>query len=92
MEAAYTYILSITCRFDGHQGAVNDVAFNATGDVMISASDDQGVGVWVPLIRGEFQHVKAHSGPVRSIAFNPTQQDYFMSASDDKTVKVIDRN
>lgn len=64
------------------------MTFNSTGDLILSASDDLSIGIWVPLIRGEFRYLRGHSAPVRSVAFNPVQRDYFISASDDKTVKV----
>lgn len=55
---------------------------------MVSASDDNTVRVWVPLIKGEFVSVKAHSAAVRSACFNPVNTAQFVTCSNDKTIKL----
>lgn len=55
---------------------------------MISASNDCTVRVWVPIIKGEFISIKAHSSAVQSACFNPVNSSQFASCSNDKTIKL----
>lgn len=58
------------------------------GDLMISASDDSTVRVWVPIIKGEFLSIKAHSAAVRTACFNPVNSSQFATGSNDKSIKI----
>lgn len=75
-------------RFEGHAAAINEVALSRDGDLMISASDDNTVRVWVPIIKGEFLSIKAHSAAVRSACFNPVNSSQFATCSNDKCIKI----
>ncbi|ODN02101.1 POC1 centriolar protein A [Orchesella cincta] len=75
-------------RFEGHEKPVNEVALSKDGDLMISASDDSTVRIWVPIIKGDFLSLKAHSAAVQSACFNPVETSQFATCSNDKSVKL----
>lgn len=38
--------LSLYAKLEGHEGCVNAVEFNSTGDILVSGSDDRQVMFW----------------------------------------------
>jgi WD40 repeat protein len=67
---------------------VNEVGLSKYGDLMISASDDCTVRIWVPTINGQYLIVKGHNGAVKTACFNPVDSTMFATGSNDKTVKL----
>jgi WD40 repeat protein len=75
--------------FRGHDREVTNVAFDAQGKRLASASWDGTVKVWDPDRGREVYTLRGHAGPIESVAFSPDCQR-LASASHDKTVKVWD--
>jgi centriolar protein POC1 len=79
-------------KFQGHTGAVTDVAINDRGTLIASCSRDHTVRIWENNAQAKdlTQNSKLkHSGPVKSIAFN-SDGSLLVSAGDDKLVKIWD--
>lgn len=38
--------LDVLCKLDKHRGCVNTVCFNASGDILVSGSDDRKIILW----------------------------------------------
>lgn len=74
--------------FVGHRGAVNDIQFSETGDLMTSGADDGTIRVWVPRVGGEVRSFKGHTARVQSVCFNPRSSEMIATASNDKTIKL----
>jgi WD40 repeat protein len=55
-------------RLDGHTVRVNDIAFDRTGDVLVSGGDDRSVIVWDPT-NGEIIDRTRHQAAILSTAF-----------------------
>ncbi|KAG0012653.1 hypothetical protein BGZ80_011600 [Entomortierella chlamydospora] len=76
----------------GHSGCVNDLSFSATGDHIVSGSNDNTIQVWSVetgnCIRTLLGHTdEGHDGCVCSVTFSPNG-DQIASGSDDKTVRL----
>ena len=74
-------------RYIGHSDAVNAVAYDATNNLVASASSDKTVRLWRPTAEGRSTVLKAHTAAVRCCAFAPSGR-LLATASDDKSVKV----
>ncbi|KAE8666774.1 WD and tetratricopeptide repeat protein, putative isoform 5 [Hibiscus syriacus] len=46
MHSSLIHRLSIEQELEGHQGCVNDVAWNSNGSLLISGSDDKRINIW----------------------------------------------
>ena len=71
-----------------HTAAVRSVAFNATGEILASASDDRTVQLWNR--QQNFAtaiSLNGHTQSVRALSFSPDGQT-LASASDDQTVRL----
>ncbi|GAB4227923.1 MAG: hypothetical protein Kow00121_56710 [Elainellaceae cyanobacterium] len=79
-------------RLVGHEQAINGLRFNATGQQLASASDDQTVRLWSA--EGELLNTfRGHTNRVNSVVFSPDDR-LLASASDDRTIKLwaVDSN
>jgi WD40 repeat protein len=84
-------------NIETHRGSVNSVAFNNTGDYLVTGSDDMTAKVWRLLpdspdspenaIESCVATLNGHSGSVSSVAFNNTG-DYLVTGSHDGTAKL----
>ncbi len=75
----------------GHSGAVNDLAFNPTNDVLITADEDNFVHLWqVDLeagAEGEIAIFGGHTSPVRKLDVSDDGQ-FIVTGAADGTVRV----
>ncbi len=74
-----------------HHRAVNSVAFNPTGTLLASGSEDKSVRLWDPLTGEQKAVLFGHSGQVLGVSFSPTGT-LIASASVDSTVRLWDAN
>ena len=75
-------------KFTGHKGAVNEVAINALGNTIASASNDETVRLWHNTVKGNYTVIKGHSAPIRSVDFS-SDSKYLLTGSNDKIIKVF---
>ncbi|XP_033222303.1 lissencephaly-1 homolog isoform X2 [Belonocnema kinseyi] len=72
----------------GHTDSVQDIAFDATGKLLVSCSSDMSIKLWD--FSQSFSCIKTmhgHDHNVASVTFMP-QGDFIVSASRDKTIKI----
>ena len=74
-------------RFEGHEGWVSSVAFNADGQHLVSGSRDNTVRLWSVATGREVKRFEGHEGWVSSVAFNADGQ-HLVSGSRDNTVRL----
>ncbi|KAG2494495.1 hypothetical protein HYH03_007264 [Edaphochlamys debaryana] len=72
-----------------HHRAVNSVAFNPSGTLLVSGSEDKSVRVWDPLTGEQKAVLFGHTGQVLGVAFSSNGQ-LIASGSVDSTVRVWD--
>lgn len=70
----------------GHTDAINDIAFNHEGNLIVSASDDKTARLWQ--IDGKLLQTLQHKDKVNSISIS--SKNLIASASNDKTIKLWD--
>ena len=75
-------------KFTGHKGAINDIAINALGDTIASASSDETVRLWKNTVKGQYNIIKGHSAPIRSVDFS-SDSKYLLTGSNDKIIKIF---
>ena len=75
-------------KFTGHKGAVNEVAINALGNTIASASNDETVRLWKNTVKGNYTVIKGHSAPIRSVDFS-SDSKYLLTGSNDKIIKIF---
>jgi WD40 repeat protein len=73
----------------GHQQAVNSVAYSPDGNRLASASDDRTVKVWDAKTGQELRTFRGHNDKVWRAVFSPDGA-WVASASEDRTVKLWD--
>jgi Prp8 binding protein len=76
-------------KLQGHGSEVLDVAFDARGEVLASASTDKSINLWKVYGEGEsanFGVLKGQQGAITSIAFPVQGSPHLFAASTDKTV------
>ena len=54
----------------GHSNSVNSVAFNNSGTILASGSNDMTIKLWNVEDRYEIATLRGHSNSVNSVAFN----------------------
>ena len=72
----------------GHTESVQDIAFDATGKLLVSCSSDLSIKLWD--FSQSFSCIKTmhgHNHNVTSVTFMP-QGDFIISASRDKNIKI----
>ena len=75
-------------KFTGHKGSINEVAINALGDVIASASSDETVRLWKNTVKGQHSVINGHSAPIRSVDFS-SDSKYLLTGSNDKIIKIF---
>lgn len=74
-------------NFSGHKGGIFSVSYSQEGEILGSVGEDKAIKLWTSG-KSAGHHISipnAHSAPIRSIDFF---SDFFITGSDDKTVKV----
>ena len=71
----------------GHSDCVNSVAFNNTGTILASGSQDKTIKLWNVESQTEIATLTGHSDYVKSVAFNNTGT-ILASGSQDNTIKL----
>src|SRR5215469_8943312 len=75
--------------FDGHGGAVFNVAFSPDGASILTGSEDGTARLWDAKARAELSQFKGHTGAVIGVAFSP-HGSRIVTGSSDKTARVWD--
>lgn len=79
-------------QLSGHQGEVLDVKFDASGEILASASTDRSICLWN--VYGENSNFGVlrgtQKGAITSLAFPSTGTNHLFAASTDKTVATYD--
>ena len=57
-----------------HQGSINSAAFSGDGRLVVTASDDNTVGIWDAISGVQTEPLLRHKGPVVHAAFSPDSQ------------------
>lgn len=73
-------------QFSGHTGAVNGIAWDPSGELLASCSDDKFIRIWEP--SGRSSTLAGHTNPVYAIRWN--NQELIASASFDNTLRIWD--
>src|SRR5687767_1828584 len=87
LRSQLTAGVSLLRTLEGHQGAVNSVAFNAQGEMLASGSDDRTVKLWETQTGKLLRTIEGHQGVIYSVAFEP-QGDTLASGGHGNTVKL----
>mmetsp|Transcript_11672 Transcript_11672/g.16318 ORF Transcript_11672/g.16318 Transcript_11672/m.16318 type:complete len:846 (+) Transcript_11672:151-2688(+) len=77
-------------RLENHEGYVNAVDWNETGELLITAGDDKKVSLWRPHARKQLllEFNTGHRGNIFGIRFLPSDDALIASCSQDNTVRV----
>jgi WD40 repeat protein len=73
----------------GHQGRINDVAFQRKGDLLASGGEDHVVRLWSLNTGASLRELQGHTGSVLSVVFSP-DGERLLSTSADGTVILWD--
>jgi WD40 repeat protein len=78
---------TVTCRLQGHTGAVMDISTSPCGRMMASGSGDRTVVIWELTSKSKIRVLEGHTHFVESVAWSD-DGEFIASGSDDKTVRV----
>jgi len=70
--------------FKGHEKKINSIAFDPTGNFLVSGSDDNAAKLWDTTNGAVIRTLRGHDGPVTSVAFSAN--GLIASGSEDKTI------
>ncbi len=73
--------------FEGHENAVQAVAYTSVGPLVASAGADRTIRLWNARDFAQLQTFKGHKDLIVALAFTP-DGEHFASGSFDKTVKI----
>jgi WD40 repeat protein len=73
--------------FTGHRSAVNSIAFNSSGSMIVSGSRDRSIKLWAADTGQVIRTYTGHSKGVSSVAFSPDGK-HIASSSEDGTIKI----
>ena len=78
--------------FPGHSKSVNHVAWNPSGAMLASSSNDSTTRVWTHRAGGltSLMELAGHAKAVMQLAWSPTAEGTLATASNDKTVRLWD--
>jgi len=71
----------------GHNTSINCIAFDPTGHILASGSDDKTIKLWEPTHCTLLHTLTGHDNSINCIAFSPTGH-ILASGSDDSTIKL----
>ena len=77
--------MQVIDKFEGHQQAVQSVAFTQTGQLFASGSSDRTVRIWS--LDGYQTTLEDHCGSVNAVTFSPDGM-LLASGSGDRTIKL----
>ncbi|WP_026734408.1 serine/threonine-protein kinase [Fischerella sp. PCC 9605] len=83
--------LSGTSTLTGHFGDVNSLAFQPSGNILASGSDDKTIKLWNWKSRRKIRTLHGHKGIVYSIAISPDAQT-LVSGGNDNNIKIWNLN
>lgn len=86
-EGGFSATPSLT--LSDHEGPVKSLAFNPTGLVLISASTDTTVRMWIPNRGRAFYVYRGHSGAVNAVTISPNGR-VLASAGGDRDIRLFD--
>lgn len=83
-------LLTSTLQFelDGHTRCVSSVAFSADGLMLASAGHDGSIAMWSMVTGVQLWLFLGHSAPVNTILFVPAIEEYMITGSDDKSIRL----
>merc|ERR1719499_2082868 len=61
-------------KFQGHKNTITGVQFAPSGKLIASCSVDHTIRLWQPTVRGDCKTLRAHTSPVRSVAFSQDER------------------
>ena len=90
-----THATSPFLQLTGHEGLINDIAYDKQTGFIATASEDQTVRLWKTDKETSYHEFRNHTEPVKAVAFQPTadpeaQTRVLASASFDGTISLYD--
>eukprot|EP00698_Gefionella_okellyi_P010734 TRINITY_DN2803_c0_g2_i1.p1 TRINITY_DN2803_c0_g2~~TRINITY_DN2803_c0_g2_i1.p1 ORF type:complete len:548 (+),score=82.56 TRINITY_DN2803_c0_g2_i1:204-1847(+) len=82
--------LKATHDLEGHKGCVNTINFNASGDRIITGSDDGTVKIWSTATRDCLQTLRGHNTNVFAANFLYHLDQFVVSGGNDSDVRFYD--
>lgn len=68
----WNYRQRIRClKFTEHTDGVNSIAWSSNGELILTASSDRSIRIWVPTVQGGSTSYRAHTSNIRSVDFDP---------------------
>ena len=72
----------------GHLNYVNSVSLSSDGKFFVSGGEDIVINIWDVLGNLLKKIEETHEYPITCVAFSPKMNDYFISSSNDNTIKL----